>query len=761
MIFPRIRHLLFGTLRRQLIVAVAAVHALMMSLFVWDLTTRQEAMLIDQQTGQASALAQSVATSSAVWLAARDFAGLQEIIEAQQRYPELNFAMILDRRGEVLAHSEPARRGQFVHDLPPRPVPEVLSRSPDLVDVTAPVVLVDRHIGWVRVGIGQRAASTQLADTVRNGLFYALAAVLIGTLLAALLATYLTRRLHAIRAVADGVQAGDTRLRVQASGSDEAAQLARRFDRMLDTLAAREQELVASQTALHAGETRFRSIIEASPVPYALNDDLQNITYLNPAFVRTFGYTREDIPTLADWWPRAYPDPAYRLWVATEWTARLERARVSGSAFEAMEINICAKDGSVHSVMASAAALGQAFSGTHLVILFDITDLKKAERALRESEEHIRLTVEAIQDYAIMRIDTQGRVASWNAGAERINGYRSEEVLGQPMALFYPPEAVAAGEPARLLALAQHQGHCEDEGWRVRKDGSRFQARVTITALRGKQGELLGFSKVTRDITERKRAEERILALNSELEQRVKDRTAALEAANKELEAFSYSVSHDLRAPLRAIDGFGRILSEDYAGLLNTEARGYLERMRNAAQRTGVLIDELLELSRVGRAVMHNETIDLSALAAEVVAQLRAGEPARAVQVDIAPDIAAQGDVRLLRLVLENLLGNAWKYTARATAAHIRFGATDQGGEQVYCVQDNGAGFDMRYAGKLFRPFQRLHTAQEFTGSGIGLATVARIIHRHGGRVWGEGEVDRGASFCFTLGTPLDGGVAH
>jgi light-regulated signal transduction histidine kinase (bacteriophytochrome) len=252
---------------------------------------------------------------------------------------------------------------------------------------------------------------------------------------------------------------------------------------------------------------------------------------------------------------------------------------------------------------------------------------------------------------------------------------------------------------------------------------------------------------VITDITERKKTEEGLQQAMANLEQS----SAQLAATNKELEAFSYSVSHDLRSPLRSIDGFSQALLEDYTDKLDATAQDYLRRLRNASQKMGELIDGLLKLSRLTRSEMHRENVDLSALAEEIATRLRETNPERKAEFIISRGLTANGDPQLLRALLENLLGNAWKFTGKVPLAKIEFGAIQNGAPKTFFVKDNGAGFDMTYVDKLFRAFQRLHDITEFPGTGIGLATVQRIINRHGGAVRAEGEVGKGAAFYFTL----------
>jgi len=622
----------------------------------------------------------------------------------------------------------------------------------------------------------------------------------------------------------------------------------RRVEQTLGETQRRFQQVLASSTA----------VIYAN----AVSGTTFSPTWVSENVTRITGYAPDE-PLQPTWWlDNLHPDDRAR--VLSEMPALFANDQLT------TEYRFRGKDGAYHWVHDEARLLRDAAGEPTEVVgsWVDITDRRQAETSLRASEARLRLLVGSVRDYAIYMLDPEGHVRSWNAGARQIKGYTESEILGQHFSRFYTPEDVAAGRPDAALRAAIAGGRFEEENWRVRKDGSRFWADVVITAVRDDRGALVGFAKVTRDLTERKRAEQalraseerfgilavtandailsadshgnityfnpgaerifgytteevsgrplttlmperfadahraglarylatreaRVIGRTVELAGRRKDGTefplelslaawnqgaevaftaiirditsrkegeerlrsyaTQLEAANKEIEAFSYSVSHDLRAPLRSLDGFSQALLEDYHDRLDDTGRDFLQRVRAASQRMGTLIDDLLSLSRVTRGDLQVEKVDLSALATALAAELQRSDPQRDVRFAIAPDLVARGDPGLMRLVLQNLLGNAWKFTGKRSPAHVEVGSMAHDGRRAFFVQDDGAGFDMAYAAKLFGAFQRLHASDEFPGSGIGLATVQRIIHRHGGQVWAEGTPGRGATFYFTL----------
>jgi PAS domain S-box-containing protein len=382
----------------------------------------------------------------------------------------------------------------------------------------------------------------------------------------------------------------------------------------------------------------------------------------------------------------------------------------------------------------------------------DVTERLMAQRELEKHrqrlEELVAERTEEIQEQAriidqihdaLVAINHNGDVTSWNQGAERILGYSAQEVIGKHISFVYPKDQYDLLLEKTITPLKE-TGIYETEVILQRKSGKNFYAFLSLTVTQDSQGETTGLVGYAVDISDRKNSEKKI-----------QNQQIALEAANKELEAFSYSVSHDLRSPLRAIDGFSAALFDDYYEILNQDGKDNLKRIRKNAQRMATLIDDLLELSRVTRHEFRKEPISLSLLAQDVIQKYKYLNPDRKIDINIEDNLVAEGDAGLLRIALDNLISNAWKYTEKKESAKIELIRVNDSENLAYCIKDNGVGFDMRYVDKLFGAFQRLHSAEEFSGNGIGLATVYRIINRHGGKIWAEGSVNNGAAFFFTL----------
>jgi len=656
-------------------------------------------------------------------------------------------------------------------------------------------------------------------------------------------------------------------------------------------LALRKQAAQMQQTARDYAE----SIVDTVREPLLVLDHDLRIERANRAYYETFHAT----PTETE--QRFISEIGRGQWSGAQLAELLKNTLNADQKLDNAEWDYEPPEGGHRTLLLNGSKLFRPGNHTEAVLLAmeDITERKQADEALRASETRLRLIIESVADYAIFMLDPEGRVASWNLGAQRSKGYKAEEIIGRHFSRFYPAEDIAAGKPERELAEAREKGRVEDEGWRVRKDGTRFFANVIISAIRDERGELKGFTKITRDITERHRIEQMhahfralfeslpgpYLVLTPDLKmvavsdaylkatmterdgivgqalfdvfpdnpndphatgeanlraslnrvlktgradtmaiqkydirrpdgtfeerywspvnspvlgadrrveyiihrvedvtdfvkqkehatagggdtqeqlermeteifrssQQVQAANNQLRAANAELEAFSYSVSHDLRAPLRHIDGFADLLG-NYAGAsLDDKGRRYLKTISDSAKRMGALIDDLLVFSRIGRAEMRRTKVDMNALTEEVIKDLRIETSGRNVVWKQNKLPIVDGDPALLRQVLVNLLGNAVKYTRPRDPAIIEIGYMTSTDENTIFVRDNGVGFDMTYVGKLFGVFQRLHRADEFEGTGIGLANVQRIILRHGGRAWAEGKPGEGATFSFSL----------
>jgi PAS domain S-box-containing protein len=386
---------------------------------------------------------------------------------------------------------------------------------------------------------------------------------------------------------------------------------------------------------------------------------------------------------------------------------------------------------------------GEIFAGMSLSE--DITERKQAQAKL-EYQAHLLANV----NDAVIASDENFNLTSWNPAAEKMYGWKAEEVLGKPGPEVFRTEFIDEERSAAISRLFE-TGLLHAETIQYRKDGLPIDVEGDLMALRDEEGRTTGYLTVNRDISERKRAENEIRKLNADLQHRAVE----LEAANKELEAFSYSVSHDLRAPLRAMDGFSRILLTDYAAQLDADAQRYLKLVRDNAQQMGDLINGLLNFSRLGRQSLQKTTVNPKNLIERVMQDLLTENQNRQIEWKLGDLPVCQADSILLKQVFANLLQNALKFTRQREVAQIEIGSQQVEGDTVYFVKDNGVGFDMRYAHKLFGVFQRMHRAEDFEGVGVGLATVQRIVHRHGGRIWAESELDRGATFYFTLALAL------
>lgn len=518
-------------------------------------------------------------------------------------------------------------------------------------------------------------------------------------------------------------------------------------------------DALQSRRLLTESEARYRQIFALSPLPMFLRcEETFKFMDVNDAFIEKYGYTRTEILTQTADILQAPADRAEYLATASSRNAMV---------IEHVRRRHMRRSGEIFPVEVFSYPLQMDGRMTRLALIRDMTDQFQAERLLRESEQRVALALSG----------SGGALFDWNVATGEV--YLSErwnEMLGGPLqethATFGAMEALVHPEdaPGQKTAIAQllksggtpHQAefrvrnHAGDWIWIecrgsvVEHDAERRASRVLGTNVDITPRKQIEVALQQRERELRASAAE-IRKLNAELEARVEQRTHALSVLNQELESFSYSVSHDLRAPLRTIDGFSQILLQEHATVLNDAGKGYLERVRAGSQRMSQLIDDLLELSRLSRRSVQVVRCDLTALATEIAAELRTAEPGRQVQVEIAPGMTVHADQALLRIALDNLLRNAWKFTSRKPEARIEIGQEETGEGLRYFVRDNGAGFDMAYAGKLFGAFQRLHTVAEFPGTGIGLALVQRVFRRHGGQVWADAKPDCGATFFFVL----------
>ena len=537
---------------------------------------------------------------------------------------------------------------------------------------------------------------------------------------------------------------GDLQVRVSGRVSGgELGSLGRTFDEMAQNLSEREQERDTAEAALRKSESHYRSIFDNSLFGIALTGMNMKFIQVNGAFCRLLGYAEEELIEVRSFLDITHPEDV------EESLEMYQQMKMRGRGHYTLQKRYLSKSGNVITCLCFIEQISgeDGHYAGHSGCVLDITEL-------RASEERMRLFFERQVVGMAITSPEKGWLKT-NEKLQRMLGYGGEDLARMTWAELTHPDDLECNQ---VLFNRMFSGEIDEyaiEKRFVRKDGSLLHAALSVGCVRRHDGKVDYIMEVINDITKRKQAEEDVRQLQMSLEQRVLERTSQLEEAIREQESFSYSVSHDLRGPLRHINGYAAMLDEEFGVALIPEARGYLKRILSSSKRMGILIDELLELSRIGRSELRKASVSLSELACGISYKLQEAEPKRRVEFIIEPDLKVHGDKLLLWQMLENLIGNAWKYSSQRECSRIELGRDSAGDQEVFFVKDNGVGFDMAYQGNLFGAFQRLHGV-EFEGSGIGLATVKRIVERHDGSVWAEAFVNKGATFYFTLPTEND-----
>ncbi|WP_455205690.1 PAS domain S-box protein [Kaarinaea lacus] len=731
---------LFQSLRFRLIASVVLIEVVMLSIMVWNNVNTIYRTHTDRLNEFAISLVNQFASAAATYMVEVDYASLEEYASSILKHNEVSYVKVFDYQSRAVVTV-----GEFLGDKPP-----IADKHPTLVDdgvfdVRADILMVGRLQGHVFIGFSMELMQKTIESARNRSIAIAAAEILLSIFATIALGLYLTRSLRALSEAAASVGEGNFNVVLPVQRNDEVGLTAMAFNKMVDAISERTRSIKEKQDHI---QLLLDSTEEAI---YGI--DLNGVcTFANAACLKILGYKTEseligkEIHGLihhsrSD--GTLYPKNECKIYLAliNESSGHSDDEvnwRADGSSFPVEYWS--------HPIKREGKVVGA------VVTFIDITVRKNIEAELKQHRDNLQQLVEErtavleqqatiidqIHD-SVVSTDLDGTVVSWNQGAERLFGYKKEEMIGKKISSVYP-QSEHDFLLNEVIAPVRENGEHEVEVRMQKKNGELFFAHLSLSLQYDKSGEVVGMIGYSMDITKSKQAE-------NELRRKARE----LEAINKELAAFSYSVSHDLRAPLRAINGFSAALADDYADVIDETGKHYLQRICSGADRMALLIDDLLMLSRVTRDEIHWQDVDLTQMAKETVEKLQHDDPHRRVDIDIKPDLKTVGDKRLLQIALDNLLGNAWKYTKKSADPKFSFGMTRENGETIYYIKDNGAGFDMKYANKLFGAFQRLHSSNEFEGTGVGLATVQRIINRHGGRIWAEAEVGRGAAFYFTL----------
>lgn len=701
---------------------------------VYDLATYRQNL-----AGSLSATAAIIADHSTAALTLRDAQDARATLASLRADPRIVAAALYDRQGKLFARyplQAPDR------EFPPAPARVGWRSEGGRVLVFMPVTEGSARLGTLYLRSSPYPLYRRLQMYGGLVLTILCGSVLVALAISNTLQRRITRPVLALAAVAKAVsERGDYSIRAQKLSGDEMGLLTDAFNQMLGRI--EEQTEVLRQ---HEEIRSFLAAIVESSNDAIIGKDFESkVISWNAGAERMFGYAAAEMLGQPITRLQSPDRPEEEASILEE----VKRGRTRH--YETVRIR---KGGRPIKVSLSVSPIKNSHGEIIGVssIVQDITERKRAERELQESRARSADIIGSAMD-AIISVDAGQHITIFNEAAERMFDCPRGEALGQPLDRFIPARFRAAHREhvavfGRTGITSRAMGNLRPlSGLRANGEEFPIEASISHIDVGGQQT----YTVILRDITERKRAEEQILQLNAELEQRVEERTAELTAANNELESFTYSVAHDLRAPLRHIDAFSKILSEDCAPSLPAEAQHYLSNIRTSATKMSQLVDDLLNLARVGRQELNRQSTPLSELVDEVLEELKEETAGRKLEWHLQPLPAVECDPGLMKQVFANLLSNAVKYTRPRPVGVIEVGYRKMNGDSTVYVRDNGVGFNMKYADKLFGVFQRFHRAEEFEGTGVGLATVDRIVRKHGGHIWAEAAVDKGATFYFTV----------